>query len=52
MIACENKLDMVVLTAGTGGTLAGIARKIKQRCPKCIVRLVLGVYHRAMYNLL
>lgn len=28
---------MVVLTAGTGGTLTGIARKIKERSPNTIV---------------
>jgi len=32
---CDNKVDMVVLTAGTGGTLTGIARKIKERNPAC-----------------
>jgi len=31
------KLDMVVITAGTGGTLTGIARKLKERLPKVIV---------------
>lgn len=30
---CEGKIDMVVLTAGTGGTLSGIARKLKERNP-------------------
>jgi len=34
---CDNKLDMIVLTAGTGGTLTGIARKIKERLPNCKV---------------
>ncbi|KAK7491019.1 hypothetical protein BaRGS_00017715 [Batillaria attramentaria] len=33
--ACDNNVDMVVLGAGTGGTLTGVARKIKDRCPKC-----------------
>lgn len=33
--ACENKVDMVVLGAGTGGTLTGIARKFKEKCPNC-----------------
>ena len=28
---------MVVLGAGTGGTLTGVARKIKLKCPKCKV---------------
>ncbi|KAJ1816205.1 cystathionine beta-synthase [Coemansia sp. RSA 2598] len=35
--ACNNQLDMLVLGAGTGGTLSGIARKIKERCPECII---------------
>lgn len=28
---------MIVMTAGTGGTLSGIARKIKERVPSCKV---------------
>lgn len=27
------KVDMVVMTAGTGGTLTGTAKKIKEKCP-------------------
>lgn len=34
---CEGKVDMVVLAAGTGGTLTGIARKLKERNPAIIV---------------
>ena len=34
---CEDKLDMVVISAGTGGTLTGIARKIKEKKPNCII---------------
>jgi len=34
---CDNKLDMVVLTAGTGGTVTGIARKLKEKLPKLII---------------
>ena len=30
-------VDMVVLGAGTGGTLTGIARKVKEKCPNCKV---------------
>ncbi|KAF2076534.1 hypothetical protein CYY_002148 [Polysphondylium violaceum] len=30
---CEGRLDMVVCTAGTGGTITGIARKIKEKLP-------------------
>jgi len=29
----EGKIDLIVLTAGTGGTLTGIARKMKERLP-------------------
>lgn len=28
---------MVVIGAGTCGTLIGIAEKVKERCPECIV---------------
>lgn len=31
------KLDLIVATAGTGGTICGLARKIKEKCPKSIV---------------
>jgi cystathionine beta-synthase len=31
----KNDVDMVVATAGTGGTITGIGRKLKERCPKC-----------------
>lgn len=33
--ACDNKVDVVVAGAGTGGTLTGIAAKIKERVPTC-----------------
>jgi cystathionine beta-synthase len=33
----DGKLDMIVLTAGTGGTLSGIARRIKEEVPNCRV---------------
>lgn len=32
-------LDMVVVGAGTGGTVCGIGRKIKEKCPNCKVWL-------------
>jgi cystathionine beta-synthase len=29
----EGQVDMVVMTAGTGGTLTGVARKVREKCP-------------------
>lgn len=34
---CEGKIDMLVCSAGTGGTLTGIARKLKEKNPKITV---------------
>lgn len=31
------KVDMVVVSAGTGGTITGVAKRIKEANPKCIV---------------
>lgn len=33
----KGKVDMVVMGAGTGGTITGVAKRIKQACPNCIV---------------
>ncbi|XP_026760727.2 cystathionine beta-synthase [Galleria mellonella] len=33
----DDEVDMVVIGAGTCGTISGVAHKIKERCPKCIV---------------
>uniref|UniRef100_A0A8C0C3A9 Cystathionine beta-synthase n=1 Tax=Buteo japonicus TaxID=224669 RepID=A0A8C0C3A9_9AVES len=32
---CEGKVHMVVIGSGTGGTITGIARKLKEKCPEC-----------------
>lgn len=29
------KVDMVVIGAGTGGTVTGVGRKLKEKCPGC-----------------
>ena len=34
---CGGKVDMIVCGAGTGGTVAGIGRKIKEELPSCKV---------------
>jgi len=33
----DNKVDMVVVSAGTGGTITGVARRVKEGNPKCEV---------------
>jgi cystathionine beta-synthase len=34
---CEGKIDMIVMTAGTGGTLSGVARRLKELNPHVLV---------------
>jgi cystathionine beta-synthase len=33
----ENRCDAVVMTAGTGGTITGVARTVKKRIPGCAI---------------
>ena len=35
--SCEGKVDMIVCSAGTGGTLTGVARRLKELNPAIIV---------------
>ncbi len=34
---CGGKIDAIVMTAGTGGTISGVARVIKREIPTCVV---------------
>ncbi|CAM9597309.1 unnamed protein product [Ascophyllum nodosum] len=34
---CEGQVDMVVVGVGTGGTLTGVGRKIREKCPDVVV---------------
>lgn len=33
----DGRVDMIVMTAGTGGTISGVAKKIKEHAPKCVI---------------
>uniref|UniRef100_A0A914N1I6 cystathionine beta-synthase n=1 Tax=Meloidogyne incognita TaxID=6306 RepID=A0A914N1I6_MELIC len=35
--ALDGKVDMVVIGVGTGGSITGISRKMRKRCPQCII---------------
>ncbi|KAF5305720.1 hypothetical protein FQR65_LT07616 [Abscondita terminalis] len=34
---CDGKLDMIIVGAGTGGTVCGVGRKLKELCPNCVI---------------
>lgn len=38
----SGKVDMLVAGAGTGGTITGIARKLKEKCPNIKVSRQMG----------
>jgi len=40
LYACDNKLDAIVIGAGTGGTVTGIAKRIKEKVPNCKIYAV------------
>lgn len=33
----NGKVDMVVMGAGTGGSITGVAKRIKEACPQCVI---------------
>jgi len=33
----HGQVDMVVMGAGTGGSITGVAKRVKQECPDCII---------------
>jgi cystathionine beta-synthase len=35
LMQCNNRVDMLVCAAGTGGTITGLGRKMKEKCPNC-----------------
>ena len=35
LFQCDGKIDMVIVPVGTGGTITGISRKIKEHVPNC-----------------
>lgn len=37
LYSCDGKMDMIVAGAGTGGTLTGLARKMKEKVPNVMV---------------
>lgn len=37
LVQLKDKVDMVVCGAGTGGSITGISKKIKERCPECVI---------------
>ena len=53
---CGEKLDAFVAGAGTGGTIAGVARYLKPRLPGCMIVLAdppgSGLYNRVKYGVM
>ena len=37
---CDGKVDYVVMSAGTGGTLSGVGRKLKEKNPNIQVIII------------
>lgn len=49
---CVGKVDMLVAGAGTGGTITGVARKLKEKCPNVKVNLVTQGFRSAVERFL
>uniref|UniRef100_A0A915PI22 L-serine ammonia-lyase n=1 Tax=Setaria digitata TaxID=48799 RepID=A0A915PI22_9BILA len=37
LYSLDKKIDMIVIGAGTGGTISGVGRRIKEECPNAVV---------------
>ena len=46
---CPGQVDMIVSAAGTGGTITGIGRKMKEICPACKVKYFF-IFHQSIVN--
>ncbi len=33
----DGKVDMIVMSAGTGGSITGVGRRLREACPDCVV---------------
>jgi cystathionine beta-synthase len=42
---CDGKIDYVVITTGTGGTLSGVGRKLKEKNPNIQVNIFYSFYN-------
>lgn len=49
---CDGKIEMMVMGAGTGGTVTGVGTKIKERCPNCTVRCRCCYHKNKAFSLL
>lgn len=43
-LSMTDQIDVLIAGAGTGGTVSGIGRKLKERIPNVKVRFILKIY--------